>query len=342
MLKPKKILGIIGVTVSAGIVLFGAHLRQSSLKTVIAIANYGPHSSLTDSIEGLKKELEHQGFSEQNVRYVVADVGFDPLLIPQMIQQLKSHHPKVFIALTTPVAQAAQQAVTECPVIFLSITDPISAGLLAHPNQPAANLTGASDRECCDLILSFAKQVLPHAKAFGILYATGEANSVAMMEDFQKAAQSEQLKCVVVPIDQAREIPSRMQLLRKEDTKVDFLYIGAGGPIQPSLPTIVVEADRMKIPIFNLNVEAVKNQHVLGSFGVDYHRVGASGGRMVAHLLKGGTIKDLPPSYPTDQDCHRVLSEKQIKRFAIFLPDTLKEKVLIIQENDHAESSSSS
>jgi len=61
---------------------------------LIAIANYGPHSSLDQSISGIKSELALQGYIEhKNIEYMVVDVGFDTSLIPQMIANLKTKHP---------------------------------------------------------------------------------------------------------------------------------------------------------------------------------------------------------------------------------------------------------
>ncbi len=121
---------------------------QKNTLPLIAIANYGPHSSLKASIQGIKDELTQSGFIEnQHIKYEIADVGFDASLIPQMIMSLKSHHPKVLVVTTTPVAQYAKGSITDIPLVYNVITDPVAAGLINDVNQSHRNLTGSSDKQ---------------------------------------------------------------------------------------------------------------------------------------------------------------------------------------------------
>lgn len=220
---------------------------------LIAIANYGSHSSLQATIEGIKNELERQGYHEnQQVNFKILDVNFDITLIPQMLEVLKVKNPNVMVAMTTPVAQSAKRTVKNTPLIFSVITDPVEAGLLKTMYEPEKNITGASDRQNLDLLLLFAKQLIPQAKTVGILYATYEPNDAALVKMIKEATHKQGLNVVAIPIDQSREIPFKMQLFKN---KVDFIYVGASGPIQPALPAIAAVADQLSIPVFNVNYE---------------------------------------------------------------------------------------
>jgi putative ABC transport system substrate-binding protein len=93
----------------------------------------------------------------------------------------------------------------------------------------------------------------------------------------------------------------RMQEFRG---KVDFVYVGTSGPIQPALPIIASEAQKMGIPVFNAEDQAVRDGLALASFGVNYESVGKNAGKLVAKLLKGASVKDLVPIFPKTED-HR-------------------------------------
>ncbi|MDR1333802.1 MAG: ABC transporter substrate-binding protein, partial [Holosporaceae bacterium] len=203
---------LIALTVAGCIAGIFAFFNTSKSKQlpIIAIANYGPHASLEASIRGVKNELAANGFVEnETVRYEVADVGFDPSLIPQMITKLKESHPKVMVVKTTPVAQFARGKIHDIPLVYCDILDPVEAGLIKTRSQSNGNITGSSDQEDYEPFLNFAKELFPTAKTVGVLHATSESNDTAMLKMMQKAAVRTGWKMVGVPVDQARDIPMR-------------------------------------------------------------------------------------------------------------------------------------
>jgi len=316
----KKINTLIIVTVVIAIATLFLRSTQSSLP-LIAIANFGPHSSLDASIQGIKNELTKNGFIEQeHVRYEVVDVGFDASLIPQMIMSIKSHHPRVLVVITTPVAQYAKGAVKDIPLIYSVITDPVAAGLIKESTQPEGNMTGSSDKQNLNLLFDFAKQVLDHPSSVGILYSTAESNDVALVHMVKQAARRSHMQVLAVPIDQARDIPMAMQQFNH---KVDFIYVGASGAIQPTLPVIAAESRKMGIPIFNFNAAGVKENMVLASFGVDYHQVGVNAGKLIVGVLQGKSIASLPPVYPSTNDYQGFISQKNAALLGLHLPSNL-------------------
>ncbi|MGE3320444.1 MAG: ABC transporter substrate-binding protein [Candidatus Berkiella sp.] len=289
---------------------------KSSLPT-IAIANYGAHASLEQSIQGIKDGLRARGFTEkENIQYEILDVNFDLTLIQQMLSKLRASHPKAIVLVSTPIAQTAKNTITDIPLIFTDITEPVAAGLLKDPKQPNGNLTGASDRQDLHVVLAFAQRILPKAKRVGLLYATSEANDIALVEMMKKAAKELDMEVVCIPVDHARDVPMRMQALKD---KVDFMYVGVSGAIQPSLPAIVQEADRMNIPVFNANEEAVKQHQVLASFGVSYYQVGVNTAELLAKLLQDKPLASLQPIFPKPEDHQGFISKKRALRYGIDL-----------------------
>lgn len=315
------------VAVSLIALIFFSLYRSSSSLPIIAIANYGPHPSLQNTIDGIKDELARLGLHEnENIKFETIDVNFEPTLIMQMLAKLKASQPKVLVALTTPVAQAAKNHIKDIPIIFSDITDPVAAGLLTENKQALANISGASDKQDLVAFLHFAKQILPQAKRIGILYATGEINDIALVNMMKEAAKSFQMEVVSVPVDQARDIPLNMQAFRG---KVDFIYVGGSGPIQPSLPAIVDNANKMHLPVFNADSTAVKNHLVLGSFGVSYYQVGVNTANLIYQLLQGEPLTSLTPIYPKISDHQGYISKRNAEKLSIDLPTTLNNTTIV-------------
>lgn len=324
----KNFITIILIALSIGILFFISFKNnKNSDLPLVAIANWGPHASLEEAIKGIKKELKTQGFIEgQNIRIQVTDVGFDPALIPQMILQLKSLHPKVLVVLATPVGQFAKNSIKEIPIVFNAITDPVEAGLLEKVNKSHQNITGASDKQDLELLLDFAQQLIPNAKRIGMLYATSEANDLALVKMMENAARKKGMTVVALPINQSRDVPMQMKMF---EGQVDLIYVGASGPIQPTLPAIAAEADRMKIPVFNVNEDAVKNNQVLASFGVNYENVGINTGKLVVRILKGEKLEGIEPIYPSSEDHHGFVSKKKAQELGIVIPFDLKNSEIV-------------
>jgi len=286
---------------------------------LIAIANYGPHASLDESILGIKNELDLQGYIEnKNIKYIVVDVGFDTSLIPQMIANLKTKHPKVIIAQTTPVAQFAKNAVKDTSLVFTAITDPVTAGL--------QDISGSSDRQDLRAMLQFSKLLMPKAKRLGLLYSTAEANDLALVSMMREAVAAEDMQLLCIPVEHARDVPLRMQAFKD---KVDIIYVGVSGVVQPSLPAIAASAKKMGIAVFNADSAAVKQRQALASFGVDYQAVGMNAGKLVAQALGGAETHKTKHIYPSLNDHKGFISQSKAKELGLKIPTYLANVTIV-------------
>jgi putative ABC transport system substrate-binding protein len=332
-MRAQKFLLLILITLGISLftfLVFNHVQKHSSTKTkipIVAIANYGPHSSLQESINGIQEELAHQGFiKDKTIHYEIMEVNFDTTLIPQMITRLKYFAPNVLVAITTPVAQFAKHSIKDIPVVYSVITDPVEAGLLRDSNTPENNITGSSDKQNLTLLLQFAKSILPHAKTIGLLYAPSEANDLALVNMMKEAAFKHNMEVLSIPIDHVRDMAIRMQAFKH---KVDFIYVGSSGPIQPSLPGIAKSADKMGIPVFNVESNAVKSGLVLASFGVNYKEVGKNTGKLIAQVLQGKKVANLTPLYPKTKNHHGYIHLEKAKALGISLPKNLPQVNLV-------------
>jgi putative ABC transport system substrate-binding protein len=317
-----KILYLIAVVMILTMALIIYNNKVSNKVPVVAIANYGPHASLDATIAGFKDQMKAEGFIEnETIRYEIANVGFDPSLISQMLISLKAKNPKVMLVMTTPVAQSAKAKIRNIPLIYTAITDPVEAGLIKKQYKADSNMTGSSDMQDLKALLKFAKSILPKAKTVGLLYATSEANDIALVNMMKANALALDMSVVAIPVEQARDVQVRMQEFKN---KVDFIYVGTSGPIQPTLPVISAEARKMHIPVFNVQEQAVKDGLALASFGVNYIAVGQKAGKLASAVLRGEPISELTPSYPTAIDHHGVINKKLAIEFGVNIPSEIE------------------
>jgi putative ABC transport system substrate-binding protein len=286
---------------------------------VVAIANYGSILEIEISInKGIKEELRRRGYVEgKTVKYIIKDVALDHALIPQMVTELAAQNPKVMVVVSTAIAQFAKGKIKDTPLVYHAITDPVDAGLIKTEDKPDGNMTGSSDKQNLDSVLKFAKSILPKAKTVGMLCLTSDSNDASLFKMMEKATGKNGMKVVMVPVDQTRDIPIRMQKLKG---KADFIYVGASG-LHAAMPAIALEARKMSLPVFDSEDQSVRNGLALASFGVNYEAVGKNTGAIVAKILGGAKVSDLPPVYPTDQDHRCFISRKLAKEFGVEIPD---------------------
>lgn len=280
----------------------------------VAIANYGPHASLEDTIKGIKLGLTALGYSEnKNIKYDISHINFDKTLLPQMLAKIKSGKPDVVVSLSTPVSQAVKHYFKDIPVVFVDVTEPVSAGLI---NQP--NLTGVSEKQDLAGVIGFAKQLLPSVKKIGFLYSTGDDNDKALLDLFKRIVVNQNIELVALSVDQPRDILVRMQAFKSK--KIDFIYVGTSGPIQPSLPMIVSIANQMSIPVFNADCDAVKHHQAFACYAVSYVALGKQAAGVIDKIVKGESPKNIPIYYPRAQDHEAFVSEKMAQKLHIIIP----------------------
>lgn len=325
MSKQHKILATILVALSLILLSTFTNTQKDPSLPLIAIANYGPHSSLQETIDGLKAKLTQLGYVEdKTIRYEITDVNFETSLVIQMLNKLKSNKPHIIVAISTPVAQAAKNTITDIPVVYADVTDPVEAGLVS--NDPNSNITGTSDKQDLSLMFKLAKQLLPSAKKVGVLYSTGEANDLSLVNMLVATSKELGLEVVAIPVEHTRDVVTRMKLFKD---KVDFIYTGSSGAIQASLPAISSAAQAMQLPLFNFNGEEVISHIALASYGVSHKQVGANAAIIIDKLLKGEKIGNIKPVYPTEEDHKAFISRKKADQIGLKIPTDLTNVIIV-------------
>ncbi|MDR2780923.1 MAG: ABC transporter substrate-binding protein [Holosporaceae bacterium] len=305
------------VVMTAAALLCGCDNKKQEIPLVV-IVNYGQIPPLLATIDGIKKELSENGYTEnKNIRYEIADIAFDHTLIPQTVISLKNHNPKVMVVISTPIAQFAKGKIRDIPLVYSAITDPVDAKLINSPTESVDNITGSSDMQSLKALLSLVQSVLPHAKAVGMLYTTSDCNDAALINMMRREAEAAGMSLVAIPVDQMRDIPVRIQEL---NGKVDLIYVGASS-LQSALAVISGEASKMNIPVFNIEEQSVRDGLALASFGVNYESVGKNAGKLITRLLKGDAVMDVTPIYPKLDDHKCYINKKLAKKFGIQIPE---------------------
>ncbi|TFY97270.1 ABC transporter substrate-binding protein [Ramlibacter rhizophilus] len=295
-----------------------AALAQQTPK--VAIALFGPHPTLHQLIDGFKAELARQGFKPT---YDEGHVNFDRSLAPQLLNKLAAGNPDLMLTITTPLTQTAKQALAsrKFPIVFGSVTDPVGAKLVPSAEKSDPLMTGGSNIPSMDATLEFIKTLMPNVKRLGFLYNPGDDSDLGFLRTMEAAAAKHKIELVKVGVDNANDIPARVQSFQG---RVDALMIPASSLLIPAAPAIASVANRMKLPTFSPNLTNVAAHHFLGAMTVEYTRLGTTVGKIAADVLRGKNPADIAVAMPTAADHEMKISAVRMKDLGIQLPASLK------------------
>ncbi|MCL2491802.1 MAG: ABC transporter substrate-binding protein [Coriobacteriia bacterium] len=253
----------------------------------IGISQFAPHPALDNTRDGFIAGLAEEGFVEgENVTFITENAQADMGAAQQIAQNFVAQKVDMIYAIATPSAQAAQNAVldTDIPVVFGAISDPVSANLSNEDGTGIGNITGMSDALPVDPQLAMIREMLPEAKTIGIIYNTGEDNSVATVAEIKDAAPGHGFTVEEVGVTATTEVPAAVDAML--DKNVDTIYITTDNTVVTMLTDLLNKTDEANIPVFGSEIEQVKLGAV-ATEGIEYFALGKQAGKMAAQILKG-------------------------------------------------------
>lgn len=317
-------------TLGIGIALTLAAGGAAAQAKRVAIAGWGPHPTLNETIDGLKKGLAAEGFREGlNVIFDESHVNFDRAVVPQMLSKLAGGNPDVMVTIATPVSMTAAQQLKgrSFPIVFTPIADPVFARLVPSWSSGDKLMTGSSVALDYETVLRFFRAVLPDLKRLGVLYDTGDDSSAAALDAVERLAPALGLTIVRVGMDNPAELPQRVQSALG---RTDALYAVASGRIQQGSAAIAATADRAKIPVLTTIPQMVSQHQALAAMAVSFAQSGEAAGRIVGRILKGEEPARIAPWKPAVSDHAPMVSAQRLKALDLRLPERLKDCKCVI------------
>ena len=286
----------------------------------VGIAQFAPHGSLDNCVEGFKLGMAEAGFVEgENVTYDFQNAQSDMATTNQIAQSMVAANVDLLCGVATPMAQACYNAANgKIPVIYTAVTDPVAAELVNEDGTSVGNVTGTSDKLAVEAQIEMIRKFLPEAKTIGILYTTSEANSVSTIEEYKAIAPNYGFEIVESGISQSSDIPIAATDLAG---KVDCISNLTDNTVVTALATVLDAANKAGIPVFGSEIEQVKNGCV-ATEGLDYIALGKQTGEMAARVLKGENAQEIP--FETITEYSLYINSAALESLGLSCPEDLK------------------
>ena len=260
---------------------------------IVSILQIVEHPALDAEREGLIERLKELGYREgQNIHIDYQNAQGNLATASQIAHQALGHHPKVFVAISTPAAQAALSLCLQkkTPLVFSAVTDPLEAKLVSNLDQRNEAVTGVSDGLSATSQIEFISHILPKLKKIGVLYNPGEINSVKAVEDFKKASKNKGWEVYEGTATRTSDVSLAVVSLLPT---VDAFYVPADNLFVSAMQNITSLAKSQKKPVFAGDSGSVQNG-ALAAMGHDRLELGKKLGDIVISILKGTAVGSIP------------------------------------------------
>lgn len=295
-LRGLTVLGIFG-----SIILSGCGTEKSSTSSdskkaaefTIGVTQIVEHPSLDAAFDGFKKALEDQGVkAEYDIQIAQGDQNNNQTIANNFV----GDGVDLILANSTPSAASALNATKDIPIVFTSVTDAVGAGLVESMENPSGNITGTTDThpDAIPNFVKFLQDYFPNSTV-GMIYNSGEQNSVAQINLVKGALNNTGLKLKEATISSSSEVKQAAESLIG---KADVFYIITDNTVVSALESVVQVSNENDIPLFVGELDSVKRGG-FAAFGFEYFDIGYEAGEMAAQILKEGKQpSELPVQYP--------------------------------------------
>lgn len=269
------------IIIAAAMVMLMAVSGICSDKPVISVNQIVEHPSLDAMRNGFMDILKEAGIdAEYNVHIAQGNQATNI----QIASQIMGEKPDLILAITTPSSQVIARKIKNIPVVFSGVTDPVAAGLVSSLEAPGANVTGMTDMSPVDEHLALIREFVPGLKTLGVLYNSGEPNSVVLLEAMK--AEAEQAG---IAVEEATAINSGAvyQAAKSLVGRCDAVYVPVDNTVVSALESAVKVCSQNRLPLFTADTDSV-DRGSIAALAVDYYRMGRQTGEMALRILKDG------------------------------------------------------
>ena len=285
---------LISLLVALSLILGLCALASAEDKTyTVGILQFVQHPALDLATQGFKEALvEKLG---DKVSFVDENASGEVPNCATIAGQLVSKQVDLIMANATPPLQACTNATGDIPVLGTSVTD-YQAALEIELNAEGAtgmNVSGTSDLAPLDGQADMIKELFPDAKTVGLLYCSGEANSIFQIKKIEEYLTAMGYACTRYGFNDSNDLASVAQ----SATECDVIYIPTDNTAANNTEAIANIVIPAKVPVV-AGEEGICAGCGIATLTISYYDIGYRTGEMAYDILvNGADISAMPIAY---------------------------------------------
>lgn len=318
----KKISMLIGITAMLAASFVGIRYikRQTVAAYTIGILQTASHPALDAAREGFVIELQTK--LGNKVEFVIHNAQGSVAQAHAQAQQFHANKQyNGFFAIATPAAQALSVLEKERPIVITAVTDPDALGLI----YPLTNVCGVSDMIDVKGEIAMLTQLVPHAKTVGLLYTSGETNSIMAVSQMRKELEVRGLTAVDFAVSNESDMAAVVELACR---KTDVILAPTDNTVACAITLISAIALKYKKPLI-VSDNMLVSAGVLAARGVDYKESGKQAARIAYKVLVNGRK---PYELPIEQAKSDTIyiNKQTLIELGLNVPETLQKDVVLL------------
>lgn len=294
----------------------------------IGISKLLAHPALDAIEEGIKDYLDSTGYAFE---YDVQNANGEVTAASQIAQVFKDEGTDLNIGIATPTAQALANVCVDTPLIYSSVTDPTAAGLVGKGME---NIAGVSDMVPVAAHLSLIVQIVPELESLGMVYTSGEANGIVLMEAMKAAAEAEGVNLITASVANSSEV--RMAAESIID-RVDAVYVATDNTVISAITALSDVCMAHRIPLFSADTTSSYGTDVLLAGGFDYYASGLLTGEIVERYLEGENLEDIGVVYLDQESLEIYLNMDVASALGLTIPESIADSAAIVVSGGRVE-----
>ena len=229
------------------------------------------------------------------VHFDLQNAAGDSATCSSMATQMVSSGVDLIMANATSALQAAAAATSDIPILGTSVTEyGVALSINGFDGTVGGNISGTSDLAPLDQQAAMFAELLPDAKTVGILYCSGEANSVYQADKVKTALEAAGVTVNVYTFSDSNDVAAVTTTACNE---CDALYIPTDNTAASCTEAINNVAQPAGIPII-CGEEGICKGCGIATLSIDYYQLGRTTGEMAAKVLTGeADISTMPIEY---------------------------------------------
>ncbi len=249
----------------------------------IGICEQMEHVSLSEATRGFKDALTEL-LGEGNVVFQEQNAGGEQTNCTTIMNGFISDGVDLILANATWPLQAAASATADIPILGTSVTDYGTAlGIEDFSGTVGGNISGTSDLVDLEAQAEVLHELFPDAETVGLLYCSGEPNSVYQIETVRGYLEPMGYTCEVYAFTDVNDLASVTQTACDN---CDVIYIPTDNTVAANTETVANVVIPAGVPVVGGDPGICSGCGV-ATIATDYYELGRLTGEMAAQILQG-------------------------------------------------------
>ena len=253
-------------------------------KYTIGICQLVQHPALDKATQGFKDALVDT-LGEDNVTFNEQNANGDSPTCSTIINGFVSSNVNLILANATAPLQAAAAGTDTIPVIGTSVTDYATALDIDNwTGTTGRNISGTSDLAPLDQQAAMIQELFPDAKTVGLVYCSGEPNSVYQVDQVAGYLTDMGYNCERFSFTDSNDVASVTQTACASS---DVIYIPTDNTAAANTELIANVVLPAKVPVV-AGEQGICSGCGVATLSIDYYDIGYQAGMMAYDILANG------------------------------------------------------